>query len=72
MIIVQVRGYDCCAYTHSIWYHPDLPKGTKISELGLDSKDFAEDREPDNLIKALQARGFKGVKDQAISYGGNY
>lgn len=72
MFVVRVQGWDCCAITHSFWYHPDLPKGTKLSDLGIKGTEFDDDRNPDNLIKALKKLGFKGIKDQTITYGGNY
>jgi hypothetical protein len=72
MIAIEVEGCDCCPYTHSVWINPDLPKSTKIKDLGLESKDFADDREPEKLIAALRKQGFKKLDLQILGYGGNY
>lgn len=67
MVVVLVEGYDCCSMTDSIWINHDLPKGTKVN-LG----DFDNDRNSEKLRKELKKNGFKMLKVQTISYGGNY
>ena len=66
MKVVTVQGYDCCPYTHSVWVHPHINPKDKI-DLGS----FANDRKPDDLIKALKQAGFKTANAQTISFGGN-
>ena len=67
MKVIEVVGYDCCRYTDSIWVNEDMSKKQKVN-LG----DFGDDRDKDNLYKALKGAGFKKVKQQEVSWGGNY
>ena len=73
MIIIEVHGHQtCCATTQAVFYHPDLPKGTKLKDLGFDQSQFDNDREPDKLFKELKRLGFKQFQTQSVVYGGSY
>jgi len=69
MKVITVEGYGDfdMPYTDSVWVNESLGKKDKV-ELG----DFSNDREPDNLIKALKQQGFRPIKPQSITFGGNY
>ena len=67
---IAVHGWDCCATMPTIWVNPNL-SGT-LSELGLDSENFGNDRNPEQLIEALKKHGFKEVKTQTLTWGDNF
>jgi hypothetical protein len=67
MKIITVGGWDCCAYTHSIWVNENLGPKDKV-DLGS----FADDTRPDNLIRELRKAGFRQALPQQITFGENF
>lgn len=70
MLIVEVQGWGDfdMPYTHSVWA---LDTKQSLSDLGLSSTEFANDRNSDNIIKRLKELGFKKIKNQNLTFGSN-
>ena len=65
--IIEVRGWDCCRYTESIWINPCWDTDSKVNISNADN-----DRNPDALHKELRRQGFKKINAQVLTFGVNF
>ena len=69
MHIVEVMGYGDfdIQQTHSVWVNVDAPKKSKVIFPNADN-----DENPDAIIQELKRQGYREVKTQCVTYGGNF
>ena len=70
MLFVEVKAYDDfdILYTDSIWYSDGY---SSIKETGINEEGHKNHSDPRKVIKELKKMGFKEIKTDAITVGGN-